>query len=77
MLKHIETMVVDKSTGAIIHDLKRTCQLDVKEDFDDYIHRLADGFCRLIKSSSENVIVISCEDYKNPEQKFIFPDVYQ
>ena len=69
-------MVVNKSTGEVIHDVKKTCQLEVKEDFDDFFIKLSAGFCRLIKASSENVITISCEDYKAPEQQFIFPYVY-
>lgn len=72
MLKHIECQIIDKNTGEVLHDVRRTCQCEVKEDFDDFIKKLADGFCRLIKNSSDNVIILSSEDYKNPEQLFLF-----
>ena len=72
MLKHIEILAVDKNTGEVKHRVCRTCQTEIKEDFNDFMHKLADGFCRLIVDSSDNVIMISNEDYKNPEAKFLF-----
>lgn len=72
MLKHIEILAVDKNSGEIKHRVRRTCQTEVKEDFNDFMHKLADGFCRLIVESSDNVIMISNEDYKNPQQQFVF-----
>lgn len=72
MLKHIEILAVDKNTGEVKHRVRRTCQTEVKEDFNAFMHKLADGFCRLIVQSSDNVIMISNEDYKNPDAKFLF-----
>lgn len=71
MLKHLECQVVDKNTGEVLHCVRRTCQCEVKEDFDDFLVKLSKGFARLIKSSSDNVIILSSEDYKSSEQKFI------
>ena len=76
MLKHLECLVVDKNTGEIIHDVKRTCQCEVRQDFEEFLHVLAEGFGRLIKESSDNLIILSSEDYKKPEDQFIF-DVYK
>lgn len=72
MLKHIEILVVDKNTGEVLHRVRRTCQTDVKEDFDDFMHKLSDGFCRLIKASENNTIMISNENYKEPLQQFLY-----
>lgn len=72
MLKHIEILAVDKNTGEVKHRVRRTCQTEVNEDFNAFMHKLADGFCRLIVESSDNVIMISNEDYKNPEAQFLF-----
>ena len=72
MLKHLDCTVIDKNTGEVIHNVRRTCQCEVKEDFDIFVHHLADGFCRLIKDSSDNVIILSSEDYKKPEEQFLF-----
>lgn len=71
MLKHIEIMVVDKSTGEIRHDIKKTCNLDVPEDFNVWFLKVSEGFMRLMKKSSDDVITISCEDYRRPEQQFL------
>lgn len=75
MTKHIEILVTDIHTGEIIHRIRKTCTLEIHEDFDDWMIRLAGGFCRLIKKSSDQVITISCEDYKQPQDLFL-PDVY-
>lgn len=75
MLKHIEILVVNKSTGEVKHRVRKTCALDDTHDFDDFMIHLAEGFCRLIRQSSDNVITIDCEDYKKPQQLFL-PDVY-
>lgn len=72
MLKHIEILVVDKNTGEVLHRVRRTCQTDVKQDFEDFFYKLADGFCRLIKESADNTIMISNEDYKEPMQQFLY-----
>lgn len=74
MLKHIEIMVVNKHTGEVIHDFRKTANLDVEQDFDEWFMKFARGFIRLLKKSSDNVINISCEDYKRPQQLFL--DVY-
>ena len=74
MLKHIEIMVVDKNTGEIKHDFRKTANVDVIEDFDTWFMKFAAGFIRLIKKSSDNIITISCEDYKKPQELFL--DVY-
>ena len=74
MLKHVEIQVVDKNTGEVVHDLKKTANLDVKEDFDEWMYKLSAGFIRLLKKSSDNIITISCEDYKKPQELFL--DVY-
>lgn len=72
MLKHIDIMVVNKDSGEIRHEIRRTCNLDVKEDFDLWFERVSAGFIRLMKQSSDNVITISCEDYKRPQEQFLF-----
>lgn len=72
MLKHLEILAVDKNTGEVKHRVRRTCQTEDKVDFNDFMHKLADGFCRLIVESSDNIIMISNEDYKNPEAQFLF-----
>lgn len=74
MLRHIEISVISKATGEVLHDIRKTANLDVKEDFEDWFKRYPDGFIRLLKKSSDNIIVISSEDYKKPEQFFL--DVY-
>ena len=74
MLRHIEISVISKSTGEVLHDIRKTANLDVKDDFDDWFMRYPDGFIRLLKKSSDNIIVISSEDYKKSEQLFL--DVY-
>lgn len=74
MLKRIELIVCDKTTGEVLHNVNRTCQIEVSEDFDVYIHHLADGFIRLIKSSTNNVIQLT--SYDLPKEKELFSYVY-
>lgn len=75
MLKHLDILVVDKASGEVLHELKRTVETDNHHDFDEYFLNVAKGFIRLIKKSSDNLITISCEDY-NVKQASFLPDVY-
>lgn len=74
MLKRIELIVCDKNTGEVLHCINRTCQIEVPQDFDVYIHHLADGFIRLIKASPDNLIQLT--SYNLPKETDLFNYVY-